>query len=216
MSRAKKQYGFTLFELLVVVVVMGVATTIGGQIFTRVLDTWRTVSLRAELDEMAGNVFKRMGTDFADLLAADLTGTSLVGMTQSASDLARYPEDSLANDTLIMRVRTALGAQQSAAGATIKYRVEHEAERDLLVQTAGDLATDIPIGGRIEMIPEADVIGLRIEYLGHDGHWLDSSQSDGWFESELPRAVRVSLALQHRDNPAIQIARNKVFPIHVD
>jgi hypothetical protein len=96
------------------------------------------------------------------------------------------------------------------------YRVEREDKRDLLVQTIGDLLTDIPIGGRIEMLPNADVLSLCFEYETKTGEWTRPKEEEGWFEKNLPRAVRVTLVLADHDHPYEQVVRRKVFAVHVD
>ena len=217
MRRFVKQQGFTLFELVVVIALIGVAATLGGSMLVKIMDGWRRISVRAELDAMADVVFERMEKDFADVLSADLTGVSLVGITQTVEDDEQYFDRKLADDMIILKVRTSTEPNRPAAGTTVMYRVERAEGRHLLVQTLGDLATDMPIGGRIELIPQADVLRMRIEYAAKDGTWVDVEQSEGWFDVEnLPRAVRVSLTLAHRDRAFEQVARSKVFPIHVD
>ena len=42
------------------------------------------------------------------------------------------------------------------------------------------------------------------------------TDSEGWFEGSLPRAVRVSFVLADRDFPYEQVTRSRVFLIHVD
>jgi len=193
-----------------------VAATLGGTILNEVMDGWRRVSVRAELDAMAELVFERMGKDFADVLSADLSGVSLVGISETLEGSPRYSARALSNDTVIIPIRTSTGPHRPLAGATVMYRVERENGRSKLVQTVGDLLTDIPIGGRVETIPGADVIAMRIEYASKDGGWVHPNESEGWFEAGLPRAVRVSLVLADRDHSYEQVARSKVFPIHVD
>ena len=217
MGWRNRRHGFTLFELLVVISIMGVATTLGATMLSRVMDTWRRVSVRTELDAMAERVFEKMGKDFADVLSSDLSGVALGGITQTVRDHADFPGRALADDRIIIPIRTAPGLDRAEAGAMVMYKVERDNGRDQLVLTIGDLVTDVPvpIGGRIEMIPQARVLGLRFEYASKDGVWQAPDDEAGSFD-DLPKAVRVSLALADRDFPNEQVARSRVFPIHVD
>ncbi|HOZ46102.1 MAG TPA: prepilin-type N-terminal cleavage/methylation domain-containing protein [Candidatus Hydrogenedentes bacterium] len=226
MNHQRRHRGFTLLELLVVIVLMGVATTLGGTILLRVMDNFRHVSARVELDAMVDRAFEQMRKDFADALSAELSGVSFVSMSEDLTeevseevseeaDTASPEGLSLRNDMMILPIRTSTGPDQPPIGAKIRYRIERENARSVLVQTIGDLATDIPIGGRIEVIPRANVLAMRVEYAGRDGKWVNAADDEGWFD-KLPRAVRVSLVVAHQDRPFEQVARAKVFPIHVD
>ena len=214
--RTTSTQGLTLLELLVVIALMGVASTLGGRVLLGVTDNWRQISVRAELDAMAEGVFDRMGKDFSDILSADVSGVPLVGMTQDLEDSPDHPDAPMSDDRVIIPIRTSTGPTQVSAGARVMYRVEPEDGRRLLVQTVGDLMTDLPIGGRVALIPQADVLRLRIDYADKAGRWLAREGHEGWYRAALPRAVRVSLTLAHQDRPFDQVARSKVFLIHVD
>jgi len=137
-------------------------------------------------------------------------------MTQDIEDSPEHSDVSLSDDRVIIPIRTSTGPAEVSAGARVMYRVEREEGRRLLVQTVGDLMTDLPIGGRVALIPQADVLHLRIDYADKTGRWLPREGHEGWYRAELPRAVRVSLTLAHQDRPFDQVARTKVFMIHVD
>ncbi|MDQ1257056.1 MAG: Type secretion system protein [Candidatus Hydrogenedentes bacterium] len=210
-----RRHGFTLFELLLVIGLMGLATTLGGAILLEVMEAWDRVSVRTGLDAMAQTVFDRLDTDFGDMLSSDLTGVSLVVISRSLEDGNQPAGQVLPDDMLIVPVCTSTDPAGAVSGTTVMYQIERENGRDLLVQTTGDLQTDIPIGGRVELIPRADVLSMRVEYADKNGVWLEANGEEGWFKG-LPRAVRISLTLADLDRPDEQISRSKVFPIHVD
>jgi hypothetical protein len=51
-----------------------------------------------------------------------------------------------------------------------------------------------------------------VEYLGGDAN---AAWSEAWAGPGLPRAVRVSIALEDPVRPEFQVARKAVFPIRV-
>lgn len=212
----RTRHGFTLLELIVVVALMGVATTLGVQMLNKVTDCWRQTSLRTELDAMADTIFDRMEKDFGDILSADVSGVPLVGITRNLTGHTAYEKETFADDTLLLRIRTSTGPARPQTGATVMYRVERQPKRDIIVQTIGDLAIEIPIGGRIELAPKANVLGLCLEYQTKTGEWIRPTQEEGWFKQNLPRAVRATLVLANAVHPREQVVRCKVFPVYVD
>lgn len=217
MKRLLPKTGFTLLELVVVVALIGGAATLGGTMLLKVISCWDQVSSRAELDSSADHAFEIIGMDIADLLAAKTSGVGMVGLVQTTHDEKIAPNAELADDTLVLPLRTSAGTHPVAAGARVIYRIERDNGRHLLVRTVGDLTTEMPIGGRIELMPNADVLQLRVEFAGRDGVWQKSATGEGWFEAkQMPSAIRVTLVIADATSGSEQITRSKVLPIHVD
>ncbi|HNR34609.1 MAG TPA: type II secretion system protein, partial [Candidatus Hydrogenedentes bacterium] len=79
MNRSRPPRGFTLLELLTVIALMGVATTMGITMLFKVSDAWRETTRRMELDELASRIFNEMRKDFALVVSPAVDGASIRG-----------------------------------------------------------------------------------------------------------------------------------------
>lgn len=191
LNRKRKRGGFTLLELIVVIGIMAVTTTIGSTIFFKMTTLWNGVKTKADLDAFADNVLDIMGRDMANVISADLSSESLKGI-KSGNEAA---SDSIA-----------LPARIDPHNVLVSYRVDG----NILKRTVKGI-DDQSINQGIEF-KKANVKLMHIEYLenGKEAIWRES-----WTNKELPAAVRVNLCLADEDRTYIQVARKAVFQINV-
>ena len=94
--------GFSLLELVVVVGIIGVVTTIGLTTFIRMMDYWNAEQSRASLERKAEYALDQMRQDFAAALSSGLCGSPLVGEARVARDPERYWGQDLADDQVFI------------------------------------------------------------------------------------------------------------------
>jgi prepilin-type N-terminal cleavage/methylation domain-containing protein len=197
MRRQSHSAGFTLMELLVVLAIMGVASTMGMVTFARMNSIWSETKGRTDMDRKAEDALKSIREDLATVVSPGSTGAPLAGMTGNAQD-SRFWGVAFANDSIVIPVA---GAQ------SVTYAIERTKDGANLVRKVGPL-----YGGKsVDQVVATDVLQLRIEYADSAGAW----QKD-WKGDTLPEAVRVSVSLVNPSRETEQIARKAVFPINVD
>ena len=210
MKRARACLGFTLLELLVVIALMGVATSLGMVMFFKVGDTWRRIEIRAELDARANYAFEQMRKDLTEVVSAKVSGFSVRGVTQTTQD-KRFFKIPLEHDRIAIPVQLPAQPGRAAVCANVGYHIERKDGAYTLVRTTGPLGPEWPAANPLKV---ADgVLAMRIEYLpeAHDAAWRTQ-----WSKPTLPQAVCVSLTLMDPHRTYEQIARKAVFPIRVD
>jgi prepilin-type N-terminal cleavage/methylation domain-containing protein len=205
--------GFTLLELLVVITIIGIVMAIGTSTFYGVMAAWNERRSIAELDAQADAVLESIRRDVADTLSYDVAGVSIHGDTATIEDPRTYPPAQHPDDSLIVPIRAVDPNRPLAVPANVGYRVERTAQSGILMRTVGPLGAGFPTTNRVELLPDARVLGFSVEYLSTEPGAL---WTDTWSREELPAAVRVSLAIEDVDRPnQFQVARQMVFPVHV-
>lgn len=218
MSRyIRKDNGFTLFEIIVVIGIMGVVSTMGAVIFSRVTTYQSELSVKVALEEKAAGAIEAIRADLADCISAEESGVPLRSFDKpykSDNVASQYFDRQLASDEIIVPVRSRLGAAgELETEATVRYRVDRASDQHRLVRTVGGLRDLMPAGSESERVSDADVSRLVFEFADplNNDEWTSE-----WLEKQhLPSAVRVSITLKDRDRPWIEIAREAVIPIHV-
>ena len=204
--RQRGRSGFTLFEMLTVIAVLAIVTTIGMRLFFRVTDLWKTTAVRMELNTKADTIFDLMGHDFSQILSSELSGVPLVGQA-AMEEVKRYKRVRLEDDRIILPIEY----QNPLIGRTERVSVMYHIERDegapKLMRTLDALGKNPPEGTK-QLVAE-NVLSMRIEY-GDGKAWLPA-----WARPEMPDAVRLSLVLTGADRSYEQIARRTVFAIRV-
>ncbi len=213
MTKSASKHGFTLLELLVVIALMGVATSMGMVMLSRVSDQWRSTSVRASLDDRAAYVFGQIRQDLADVLSASLSGLSIQGVSQTASSALPGAAAVVPDDTLTIPVELAPAPNAPLQRAGITYHIERKDDECTLMRTAR-LAANKAAGASLGSVKVADgVLAMRVEYQGRAAG--DAWQPQ-WSKPSLPGAVRVSITLRDPERTYEQIARKAVFPIEVE
>ena len=101
---ARRNRGFTLVELILVIAILGVLSTIGVVMFGRINNLWTQTRNKTELDARAEYALEQVRQDIAAFVSPALTGAPLQGVDSVASDPA-FPVVKLASDSLLDMVR---------------------------------------------------------------------------------------------------------------
>jgi len=204
--------GFTLIELLVVLTIIGVVMTIGTTTFVTITAAWHERRALTELDNQAQTVFDSIGQDIAATISFEVSGVGITGASREVKDDRTYPAATHADDEIALPVNNFDTARNQSAPGKVGYRVDRAAgTTGTIVRTFGPLTEAFPAGARLDLIP-ARVQGFSVEYLGTDEN---AAWSEVWSGPGLPRAVRVSIALEDPVRPEFQVARKAVFPVRV-
>ncbi len=203
MNMRTRRSGFSLIELIVVIAIAGVVTTIGMAIFSRMWTDWSIVRTRAELDQRAVYALDQIRKDMSAVLSPALSGSPLRG--------ARGEAEGAANDELVVPVQVPLADASQMQSGTVRYAVERKGGSPVLNRYQGALsgpgATD-----PATKIAE-DVTQLRVEFLPRGGQ---SDWQPEWRETRLPAMVRVSVTVSLPGRPIDAVTRVAVFRVPVN
>jgi prepilin-type N-terminal cleavage/methylation domain-containing protein len=211
MSSVRRPTGFTLLELIIVLALMGVATTMGTVMFVRVTDTWNRTSTRIELYAKANAVFDQMRQDFGEVVSAKLTGATIRGAAQTFRDNRRL-KAALADDQITIPVETVAGPDGRVQRVDVRYHIQRTGGACALMRTVNLPGAPPNAAGTSVKVADG-VIAMRIEYLGKrpEAVWQEE-----WTRPRTPGTARVSVTLADPDRFYEQVSRKAVFPIKVD
>ena len=205
--RRRRRSGFTLFEMLTVIAILAIVTTIGMRLFYRITDAWNTTALRMELNAQADTLFEIMSDDFSQVLSSELSGMPLVGQS-AVEEVKRYKRVRLENDCIILPIEYQNPLVGRTERTSVMYHIDRSKDSPKLIRTLGVLGKNPPAGAK--QVVSENVLSMRIEY--NDGEaWLPA-----WDRSKMPNAVRVSVVLTDANRTYEQIARRTVFTIQVN
>lgn len=208
MRNARRTRGFTLLELLVVIALMGVVSTLGTILFFEMNDSWRMMKHRADMDFQASQAFEALQDDFDHLVSPRLVGVPLQGLDGTVEDNERFYGQPLGDDQLSFPALVEVPGGASRC-ALVRYYVDPKTRggESLLCQETLDFGVKPDQAVRLPVAQ--GVVRFEAEYQAEDGQWFEK-----WDRPTLPSAVRVSLALVHPDSGE-QVTRKAVFPIRV-
>ena len=209
---SRGRHGFTLLELMVVIMIIGVVSTLGTTAFVTVTTAWNDQRALVELDAMAEEVFSAIERDLSDTLSHDLSGVVISGASRDAIDHRSVPAAHNADDTLIIPIQGAAEGRIRQQSGMVGYRVDRSATTQTLVRTKGGLNENFPATGSQPIVPGAQILAFRVEYLSTDSTKLWVKE---WHGRSHPQAVRVSITLADLDRPDRQLSRKSVLRVHV-
>ena len=196
--------GFSLLELLVVISVLSVVTTIGVSAFVSITTAWRQTTELVELESTADMILEDyLAQDIGRMLSPRLSGAPMSGKQGEAEAFFRIRVE---DDSMIIPVEV----PNESGGLdrhSVRYHVDRERELPTLIRTIGPLGADMSSGLELELA--TGVFGLRFEYF--DG----TAWQPQWDKPELPLSVRAHVALMDVYQQHQQISRKATFPIHV-
>jgi len=207
MTRARTHDGFTLLELLTVIVLMGMATTMGIVMLFKVSDAWRETQRRTELDELANRILDEFRKDAALVVSPRVDGASIRGVVRTMGD-ERFYRIPLEDDRVTLPVSLPLEPDGPPQRVDVTYEINRQDGQTALLRTV-----NVP-GAAGAPVKVADgVLAMRVEFMerGSDGSW-----HAGWSKPGLPAAIRVSLTIMDPLRTYEQISRKAAFPIRVD
>jgi prepilin-type N-terminal cleavage/methylation domain-containing protein len=207
MMDARRNRGFTLVELIFVIAILGVLTTMGVVMFGLVNNLWAQTRARTELDARAEYALEQIRQDMAAFVSPALTGAPLQGRDNAMTDPA-FPGVQLASDSLLVPMRglTATGGEVLAAA---QYAVKSEGGERTLMRTPMGLYGEPAKAKPVTVVP--GVVHFNVQYGGAEEKWQDN-----WDSVQSPSAVRVSLVLAEPERPERQAAREAIFAVRVN
>ncbi len=211
-QRVGRRAGFSLLEILIVLSILAVVSTLGISAFVTVTTAWNERKALTELDAQAEEAFEAIRRDLADTLSYELSGVALSGASRAAIDTGTVPAAHNADDRVAFPIQGAVEGPTGQQAAKVGYRVDRSADEHSLVRTIGALDAGFPTTGAQEVIPGARTIAFRAEYLSDDPDQLWEAE---WHSPGHPKALRISLTLEDPGRPGFQISRKAVLRIHV-
>jgi prepilin-type N-terminal cleavage/methylation domain-containing protein len=198
--------GFTLLELVMVLSIMGVVSTIGVGGFFRMTTHWNDLMLTMAQHRSGSSVFAVMKEDFDNMLSGRVCGIGLRGRQADVEDDLRLWRVSFEDDRLNFPVELMNPLTQTKERLIVSYAMDRTTQ-PCLVRTTTPLG-DISKEGTKTVVGQG-VCGMRINYF--DGtNWRHQ-----WASLEPPQLVRISLSLMDYDRVDKQLSRVVTFPIMV-
>jgi prepilin-type N-terminal cleavage/methylation domain-containing protein len=202
----QRRAGFTLLELLTVLAVLAVVSTIGIGVFFSITDHWRETTLGMDLQKTANRVFDSMRRDIDQVVSTRRTGAPLWGERRLETE-QRYQRVQLENDRFVLPIETLNPVTELHERYSVLYEIDRSGAAPALVRVSGPLGARLPDGAREVLAP--GVLALRVAY--YDGiDWQPE-----WKGPALPEAVRISLVLMDLVRPWEQIVREQTFNVYV-
>ncbi len=207
MHRPTIRGGFSLVEMLVVMAVLSVVTTIGVTMFATITGSYRETERRMDLGNVAQNAFDSIRKDCSQVTTSSLAGVPLRGVREMEEQV-RYGRVPLEDDRLILPVSYFNPLQDRMEHVTVMYHIDRSEGQPKLVRTMqGGYGAEDPAGAQEVIIPGA--LSMRFEFF--DG----TAWQPGWSAATHPEAVRCSITVSDLDRPYEQVSRSAAFPIRV-
>ena len=214
-----RDFGFTLIEVVTVLAILAVVSTMGTLALFRVDQQWRAAYARTELNAAAGIIFDRIRADVDSLLSPLRTGAVIDGedATYSETDDSNlYWRQTFADDQCTLPVEEFDTARRIPVRERVTYRVARDGNVPVLVRETQPLnateeteETEAPAAPPVTT-SDTGALEFNVEYL-REGQWQET-----WNGPGAPAALRISVTLMNVRRPFEQVARKTIIPVHVD
>jgi len=199
--------GFTLLELLLVMSMLGVVSTMGFVGFVKVSYQWNDLVSALTLEKTLARCFTEFRKDFENILPTDCCQRGLEGMRASVEDSRRYWNVNFEDDSVSFPVSIYNPLQDRNERFLVRYKIERTTESARFIRYVSEL--DIEDAVPQESFSLENILAMRILYS--DGKRWNTQ----WNRREMPDAVRISLTCVDPRDPTRHISRMVVFNIHV-
>lgn len=200
--------GFTLLELIVVVSLMGVVSTLGITGFFRMTEYWNTLQENLRLNKNAVTAFDAIADDMENMLSGKIAGFSLQGTHSDTEDSIHFWRITFEDDSIAIPVQLYNPLTNQDEQMIVTYTVQRGNQEPRLVRSTAPISQ--PENIKNATIVAEDVAGLRIQYF-EGGDWYQD-----WHQENAPKLVRVSLSLIDGDRTDGQLSRTATFPVRVE
>lgn len=203
-ARPDRDAGFSLLELVIVIGLMGVVTTIGMGAFTDLTGAWHDTQALSEMRAAAGDALEIIREDIERVPSSTLTGAKIIGRNDTRTGIDRvYHQLAMANDQVVLPVRGVPGVSK------VQYVLDHSDGHALVrIVHAAENSSE---PARARVVERFDVVRMRIEYQERaNSEWFGA-----WDREDYPANIRVSLTLVNRADPTEQVARKATFRVRV-
>jgi type II secretion system protein J len=202
--------GFTLLELMVVIAVLAILTTLGVQAFFNLTTSWNQTRALTELAHKADDALDFIGRDVQDVLSAKLSGQSIIGEQREFQNEEGMKKATDENDRIVIPLQGIHMGLAQRKSSSVQYAIHRSSGGPILTRTIGLFGDGHPSGAPFAVIKGPHTTRFRVEYNDGD-QWVEQ-----WNAAELPRAIRVSLTVADVDNSMVQISRKRVYPVRVE
>jgi prepilin-type N-terminal cleavage/methylation domain-containing protein len=204
-----KRLGFTLLELLTVMAILSIVSTLGVKAFLDMSGLWNDTTAGMELADKCVDIFGSIRNDVDRVASAQRTGRSVNGIDR----LETAPEKLIRrhnphDDSVILPILQRNRGTGPWEQLSVMYSIERGEGAPKLVRTVGPPDGSTPAAGK--MVVCEQVIAMNISYLGNGKAWEDS-----WSKPDLPTVIRVSISVGRPNRPSEHVTREAIFPIHV-
>lgn len=192
-----KRGGFSLFEMIVVLGIMSIATGLGAAVFLQMNENWERIRRTAELEARAQAIFSAIRADAENILPERVTGVAVAHPVTQFYDDDEFDAAPLTDGSLELPVYAALGADQRVGAARVRFSIDRSSPSPKLIRTTGGL-----YGGAAQ--GNASVVAEGVY---------------GFAAEPIPgaaRTLRLSVLLADERQPDDQIARTAVVPLRVE
>ncbi len=200
--------GFSLLELIVVLSLMGVVSTLGITGFFRMTDYWNALQENLRLNKNAVTAFDSIAGDMENMLSGTTTGFSMQGAHSDTEDSIHFWRITFEDDSIAIPVQLYNPLTNQDEQVIVTYSVQRGNQEPRLVRSTAPILQ--PGNLQNTTVVAEDVAGLRIQYFdGGDWH-------QDWRQTNAPKLVRVSLSLIDGDRTDGQLSRTATFPVRVE
>jgi prepilin-type N-terminal cleavage/methylation domain-containing protein len=141
-SEPVKRSGFTLLELLVVIAVLSIVSTMGFSALFKITGSWQTLAKRVALTDKADSIFETMRADFGQVISKRMSGISITGTNGEYKD-SRFWGFDLENDQMLLPVGMTAPTIKRMG---VSYAIDRsEGTLPQLTRTAGPLGVDVKL-----------------------------------------------------------------------
>lgn len=203
----RSQQGFTLIELIVVLGIMGVVTTLATSVFIQMNSSWAEIRSDADFEIKANNIFDEFRRDADQAIPQSVTHVPLA----VTNDQYRGASEAFFNaffnsDTLEFPAYVPLGPQGLLRPGRVRYFLDRQSGAPSLIRQVLTLDGESVVG---QQNVGTGVYGFDVQFPAADGRgWTND-----WTGNRAPSFVRVSILLIDDRDATEQVARTAVIRI---
>jgi len=197
----RRTSGFTLIELIVVIGLLGVVTTLGVRTYGAMSGHWNDAKATIAMHDAAGRALESIRRDLHNTAPASFTGQGVLGEPGTRQDPDLFWGVALTDDSIVIPVPD---PDDPGRLLLVRYLIERAWHTPRLVRAAS-------YDGLNSRVAVAEgVVSLAVRYREDaTGPWLAT-----WNHDRIPAQVSLNIVVMDSRNPARQLARREVVTLH--